>query len=192
MTLLILGLAIFLGVHSVSIVAPRWRDRMALRYGAAWQGGYSIVAALGLGLVVMGYGQARSATVVLYVPPPWARDVAIVAMLAVFPMLLAAYLPGRIKKTLKHPMLVAVKLWAVSHLLANGSLADVVLFGSLLAWAVADRISLKRRVLRSVPGLPATRYNDSIAVLGGLALYAAFVLGGHRLVTGMPIVLVAG
>jgi uncharacterized membrane protein len=110
-------------------------------------------------------------------------------MILVFPLLLAAYLPGRIKATLKHPMLVAVKVWAFAHLLANGALPDVLLFGSLLAWAVADRISSKRRKPRPVPAAPVTPWNDAIAVVAGLGIYAGFFLGGHAWLTGMPLVM---
>ena len=105
--------------------------------------------------------------------------------LTLFPLFLAAYLPGRIQRLTKHPMLVATKLWAVAHLLANGMLADVVLFGAFLAWAVADRISLKRREPVPVPGAPASRWNDLIAVVAGLGLYLAFVFGAHRWLIGV-------
>jgi len=187
--MLILGLVVFLAVHSIAIVAPAWRDDMAARYGALWQGGYSVVAALGLGLLVMGYGQARAEWGIVYIAPLWARHLTVVGMVAVFPLLLAAYLPGRIQAALKHPMLVAVKLWAVLHLLANGGLADLALFGAFLAWAVVDRISLRRRRPRIVPGLPQSKFNDLIAVVGGLALYALFIFGGHQWLTGLPAVL---
>jgi uncharacterized membrane protein len=102
-------------------------------------------------------------------------------MLPVFPLLLAAYLPGRIKTAAKQPMLAAVKFWALAHLLANGLLADVLLFGGFLAWAVVDRISLKRRPASSAtpPGAPPGRFNDVIAVLLGLALYAFFIAWAH-------------
>jgi uncharacterized membrane protein len=103
----------------------------------------------------------------------------------VFPMLLATYLPGRIQSTLKHPMLAAVKLWAVAHLIANGTLPDIVLFGSLLVWAVADRISLKHRVQGPIPSAPPSSANDAIAVIGGLLLYVAFILGVHQWLIGV-------
>jgi uncharacterized membrane protein len=106
-------------------------------------------------------------------------------MLPVFVLLLAAYLPGRIKSAAKHPMLLATKLWATAHLLANGNLADVLLFGGFLAWAVADRISMKRRVARAVPGAPAGPLNDAIALVGGLALYGLFVMGAHGWLIGV-------
>ncbi|MFT3664665.1 NnrU family protein [Piscinibacter sp.] len=189
MTLLILGLVIFLGVHSASIVAPAWRDARAARLGEnAWKGLYSLAALAGFVLIVVGYGQARQAPVALYVPPLALRHVALLLMLPVFPLLLAAYLPGRIKTAAKHPMLVATKLWALAHVLANGNLADVLLFGGFLAWAVADRISMKRRVQRPLPGAPAGRFNDAIVVLLGLALYGWFVMAGHRWLIGMPLI----
>lgn len=188
MTLLIIGLLLFVGVHSVAIVNPAGRDALAARLGAGpFRGLYSVVAAAGLVLVVLGYGAAREAPTVLYVAPYWIRYVVAVLLLPLFMLLAAAYLPGRIQSAVKHPMLVAVKLWAVAHLLVNGTVADLVLFGSLLAWAVADRISLKRRPRRGVPGAARSRYNDAIAVVVGLALYALFLLGAHEWLFGLPI-----
>jgi uncharacterized membrane protein len=105
--------------------------------------------------------------------------VALLLLVFVFPLLLAAYLPGRIKAITKHPMLVATKLWAFAHLLANGTLADLLLFGSFLAWAVVDRISMKHREQRPLPGAPPSPWNDAIAVVVGLVLYVAFVLRLH-------------
>jgi uncharacterized membrane protein len=112
----------------------------------------------------------------------------IMLMVFVFPLVFAAYFPGLIKLALKHPMLVAVKLWATLHLLVNGSLADVVLFGSVLAWAVLDRISLKRRPPRPTPSAPPWKWNDAIALALGLTVYIVLVAGGHRWLTGVPIV----
>lgn len=172
MLMLIVGLTLFLGAHSISIVAPQWRDAMAARIGAkTWQGAYSIVALIGFVLAVYGYGSARMTPILLYQPPIWLRHVTAALMLPVFPLVLAAYLPGRIKTALKHPMLAAVKFWALAHLLANGSLADVTLFGGFLAWAVADRISMKRRGARPIPSAPASKANDWIALAAGMALY---------------------
>ena len=187
MALLIAGLVIFLGVHSVSIFAPAWRDAQLARLGAgAWKGGYAIASAIGLVVLVVGYGLARQAPVVLWVPPTWTRHVALLVMVPVFPLLLATYLPGRIKAAVKHPMLAAVKLWALAHLLANGALHDVLLFAAFLAWAVADRISVKRRaVARSVPGAPPSPANDAIAVIGGLIVYVVFLLWAHRWLIGV-------
>lgn len=189
MAMLVLGLLLFLGAHSASIVRPGWRDGMVARVGLpAWKGGYALVSAVGLVLIVWGYGLAWQDPVFLYQPPLWLRHVTLLLMLFAFPLLLAAYLPGRIQAAVRHPMLAAVKLWAFAHLLANGTLADVLLFGAFLAWAVADRISLKRRSQRPVPSLPASALNDAIAVVGGLAVYAAFVLWLHAWLIGVPVV----
>jgi uncharacterized membrane protein len=185
MTLLVLGLALFLGMHSVAIVAPGWRNAQAARHPLPWKAAYSVVSLIGFVLLVQGYGQARLTPEVLYVPPAGLRHLAMLLLVPVFPLLLAAYLPGRIKTATKHPMLVATKLWAVAHLLANGNLADVLLFGGFLLWAVADRISLKYRAPRPVPGAPAGPFNDLIVVLGGLALYGLFVWRAHAWLIGV-------
>lgn len=176
MAVLVAGLLVFLGLHSVAIVAPRWRDAQVARFGEVrWKGLYSLVSAIALVMIIVGYGLARQAPTVLYVSPPALRHLAWLLMLPVFVLLLAAYLPGRIQAATRHPMLLATKLWATAHLLANGSVADVVLFGGFLAWAVADRISMKRRVPRVHPELPAGRFNDAIALVGGLALYGVTI-----------------
>ena len=146
MGMLIAGLVLFLGIHSVSIINATWRDRMVARIGLiAWQGIYAIIAIVGLMLVIKGFSVVRPDAATLYQSPAWLNYVAIVLQIFVFPLLVAAYLPGRIQTIVKHPMLAATKIWAFAHLLVNGSLADVILFGSFLAWAVADRISMKRR-----------------------------------------------
>jgi uncharacterized membrane protein len=181
MSLLIVGLVLFLGVHSVAIVSPTPRARTIHALGeGAWKGMYALASLVGFVLICYGFGVARQAPVVLYSPPTWLRYVALILMLPVFPLLIAAYLPGRIKTAAKHPMLAAVKFWAFAHLLANGMLADVLLFGGFLAWAVADRISLKRRstpqVLRTAPPGP---WNDVIAVVLGLAIYALLIGWAH-------------
>ena len=189
MLVLVLGLVVFLGIHSVSIVAPGWRTATLARLGERpWKGLYSIASAVGLALIIVGYGIARREPVVLYTPPAGLRHLALVVMLPVFPLFFAAYLPGRIRTAAKHPMLLAVKLWAVAHLLANGTLADVLLFGGFLAWAIADRISVKRRAAvdaHAVPAAPARPSNDAIAIAGGLLVYAAFIFWAHRWLTGV-------
>jgi uncharacterized membrane protein len=186
MSLLILGLAIFLGVHSTAIVAPGFRDAMRARFGeGAWKGVYSIASLAGFVMLCKGFALARLAPVVVYTPPPWLRYVAVGLMLPVFPLLLASGLPGRIRTLTKHPMLAGVKFWCLAHLLANGRLADLVLFGSVLAWAVADRISLKRRPPQALRTLPPGRWNDVLAVVVGLALYAVTIAWGHRWLIGV-------
>lgn len=186
MMLLILGLVLFLGVHSISIVAPVWRDRVHARLGEGpWKGLYSLVSIAGFALIVVGYGLARENPVLIYTPPVWLRHASLLLLVPMFPVLLAAYLPGRIKAAARHPMLLAVKLWAAAHLLSNGGAADLLLFGGFLAWAVADRISMKGRIQRPLPGAPASPLNDWIAVIGGLALYALFVFGAHAWLIGV-------
>jgi len=186
MVLFVTGLILFFAVHSVSIVNEAWRDRMAAKLGEwPWKGLYGLLSFAGLALAIWGYGLARQDPVILYVPPTWLRHAAVLLLAFVFPLLLAAYLPGRIKEATRHPMLAATKLWALAHLLANGALADLLLFGSFLAWAVVDRISMKRRKPRPVPGAPPSRFNDLVAVTGGLALYAAFVLWLHAALIGV-------
>ena len=188
MNALVLGLILFFGVHSVSIVNDPWRNRMAASMGEwTWKGLYALVALAGFVLIVWGYGLARPDPVVLYTPPAWLHPMAMVLLIPVFPLLLAAYLPGRIQAAARHPMLAATKLWAVAHLLANGMLADVLLFGAFLVWAVLDRISMKHRTQRAIPSLPHARTNDIIAGIGGLALYAAFVLWLHDWLIGVPL-----
>ena len=189
MSILLLGMVLFFAVHSVAIVNAAWRERMVQRLGEGlWKGVYSLIAIVGLVLIIWGYGLARQDPVVLYSPPLWLNYVAIALLIPVFPLLFATYLPGRIQAAARHPMLVAVKLWALAHLLVNGTLADLLLFGSFLVWAVADRISLKRRTEPSVPRLPKTGLNDLIAVVGGLALYVAFALWLHVWLIGIPVV----
>jgi uncharacterized membrane protein len=189
MLVFVVGLVFFLGIHSVSIVAPRWRAATVARLGERrWKGIYSLTAGLGLALLIVGYGLARREPVVLYAPPPALRHLALLVMLPVFPLFFAAYLPGRIRSAAKHPLLLAVKLWAAAHLLANGTLADVLLFGAFLAWAVADRVSVKRRSVaeaHEAPAAPARPYNDAIAVVAGLAVYVVFVLRVHRWLIGV-------
>jgi uncharacterized membrane protein len=176
---LIAGLVIFLGAHSIAIVAPDARARALRRWGEGpWKAAYGIISLIGLVLLVRGFEAARQAPLVLYTPPQWMRHVTFLFMLPVFPLLLAAYLPGRIRSAAKHPMLAAVKFWAFGHLLANGTLADVLLFGGFLAWAVVDRISLKRRA-QTVQSAPPGKFNDLIAVVAGLALYALFIAWAH-------------
>lgn len=188
MLLLILGLLLFIGAHSTGIVNHAWRERTLARLGLPlWQGGLGLIALTGLVLIVLGYGDGRTALdpIVLYQPPVWTRHLALLVMLPAFPLLFAAYLPGRIRSTTGHPMLLAVMLWAVAHLLANGLLIDLLLFGGLLAWAVADRLSLRHRPPQEVQGAAPGPYNDWIALGAGLVLYVLFLLLLHRWLFGV-------
>jgi uncharacterized membrane protein len=186
MSILVAGLLIFLAVHSVSIFNEPWRDSMVAKLGERrWKSVYSLVAIIGFVLIVWGYSLARVDPVILYSPPTWLRHVSMLILGPVFPLLLASYLPGRIQEMTKHPMLFGIKLWALAHLLANGMLAAVLLFGRFLVWAVIDRISMKRRTQRLIPGAPPSKVNDSMAVLLGLVFYAAFVLWLHTWLIGV-------
>ncbi|HQR54633.1 MAG TPA: NnrU family protein [Burkholderiaceae bacterium] len=188
MTWLILGLLIFLGSHSVRIFAEPWRGARIAAMGLnAWKGVYSIVAIIGFVLIVWGYGLARSAPVVLFSPPVWTKHVAALLTIPAFILLAAAYVPGtRIKRAVGHPMVAGVKAWAFAHLLANGTLADVVLFGSFLVWAIVDYIAARRRDRAAgtvyVVG-PVTR--DVAAVVVGLAAWAAFAFWLHAALIGV-------
>ena len=183
---LLIGIVLYFGMHSASIVALPIRDRMAAKSDNAWKAVYSIVSLIGIVLMVRGYADLRDTPTVLYVTPGWLRHVAALLMLPAFAFFIAPYFPGRIKTALKHPQLVAVKTWAVAHLLVNGTLADVLLFGSFLVWAVADRVSLKRRPQRPLPGAPDSRANDIIVIVVGLLLYLAFAFWAHEALFGVP------
>jgi len=186
MIVLIAGLVIFLGMHSIEIVAPGQRSRALARLGERpWKGLYGLISLAGLVLIVYGFAMARRAPLVLYAPLGWMRPVTLLLMLPVFPLLFAAYLPGRIKAALKHPLLTAVKLWAFAHLLSNGTLADVLLFGAFLVWAGADRISLKHRAPQALRTAPPRPYNDAVAVVAGLAVYVLFIGWAHARLFGV-------
>ena len=188
MILLIIGLLLFLGSHSVSMLALGWRNRMVAKIGdKAFQGIHSLIALVGFILLIWGYGLARQEPVFLYAPPSWLMHAAWLLMLPVFPLFFATYLPGRIQAFIKHPTLAAVKIWAFAHLLSNGMLADVILFGAFLIWAVADRISLKYRPVTPVNGAPPSKYNDLIAIVLGLLLYVAFIFWLHGWMFGIPL-----
>lgn len=187
MTLLAAGLILFFGPHSVAILAPAWRAASLARLGAGpWKGLYSLLSIAGFVLILVGYGIARASPIVLYHPPSWLRYVAAVLMLPVFSLLFAAYLPGRIKAAVKHPLLLATVLWSAAHLITNGAAADVLLFGAFLAWSVADLVSLRHRPAGPIPALPAAKLNDAIVVIFGLALYLAFILWWHVALFGVP------
>lgn len=188
MTLLLLGLALFLGVHSTRIVAESWRTATIARVGEMpWKGIYSLLSIAGFVLLVIGYGAARQSPVVLYAPPVWTRHLAALLTIPAFVLLAAAYVPGNaIKRAVGHPMMAGVKVWALAHLLANGTLADVLLFGTFLAWAVLGFIAARRRdraAGTSYPAGPASR--TAIAVVVGLVAWAVFAFALHRPLIGV-------
>jgi len=188
MTLMIVGLVLFLGSHSVRIFADNWRaKRIATMGEGAWKGVYSVVALAGFVLIVWGYGDARSTPTVLYAPPVWTRHLAALLTLPAFILLAASKVSGsRIKAAVGHPMVAGVKVWAFAHLICNGTLADVVLFGSFLVWAVLDYLAARRRDRAggiTYPVGPVSR--DAIAIAVGTAAWVAFALWLHGPLIGV-------
>jgi uncharacterized membrane protein len=190
MSVLIIGLIIFLGLHSVRIVADGWRTNMMAERGeGAWKGLYSVASLIGFALVVWGYGLARQQPVVLWVPPVATRHIAALLMLFAIIMLVAAYVPGNaIKSKLHHPMTLSVKTWALAHLLANGNVADVLLFGSFLIWAVFCFIAARKRDRVAGTVYPAGKTVPTvITVVVGLVVYGAFAMVLHKLLIGVAV-----
>ena len=188
MSYLILGLLLFLGVHSIRIVADPWRSAQIARIGEMrWKGVYSLLSAMGLGLIVWGFGAARVGDVVLWAPATPMRHLAAGLTLPAFILLVAAYLPGsHIKAKVGHPMVAGVKLWALAHLLANGKRADVVLFGAFLAWAIANFIAARRRDCEAGRTYPVCCWTrDATVVAVGTLAWVAFALWGHVWLIGV-------
>lgn len=188
MTFLLLGLLLFLGTHSIRIVADDWRTRQFARLGEKrWKGLYSIVALGGFALLVWGYGQTRLAPVDLWNPPLWTRHLAVLLMLPSLVLLVAAYVPGnRIKAALGHPMAAGVKLWAFAHLLANGRLGDVVLFGAFLVWAVLSFVAARKRDRIAGTRYPALGAGRDVKVLiVALLAWVAFTFWAHKWLIGV-------
>lgn len=188
MTLLIVGLVLFLGVHSVRIFADSWRSRMVARLGEkGWKGLYSLVSIAGFVLLIYGFGLARQQAVLLYVPPLWLRHLNALFTLIAFVLVAAAYVPrNHFKAKLGHPMLAGVKTWALGHLLATGMLHDVVLFGAFLLWAVVDFVVSRRRDRASGTVYPAgTLGGDAVAVVVGVVAWAVFAFVLHARLIGV-------
>jgi uncharacterized membrane protein len=186
MSFLVLGIVVLIGIHFLPVF-PDARDGLIARLGKnGYRALFSVVSLLGLVLVVWGF--AKAPVIQIWAPPVWARHLALLLMLPVFPLLLAAYLPGKIKGRVRHPMLAAIKFWALAHLIANGDLASIILFGSFLAFAVVDRILIKRRPgtepVLAISEVEARR-NDVISLGVGLALYVAFLFWLHTLLIGV-------
>lgn len=188
MFLLIAGLILFLGIHSVSIFAEGFRNRMAAKSELGWKAVYALISIAGIALIAIGYSQVRLTPTFVYQLPYGFRHVTYLLMLPAFILLVAPYFPGKIKQITKHPQLLGVKLWALAHLLVNGMLADIILFGAFLVWAGIDRASLKRRTPRAIPGAPANKLNDLIAVILGVVLTVAFIFYLHGKLIGIPLV----
>lgn len=187
---MIAGLVVFLGVHLLT-TRRALRAELIARYGeGTYKIVYSLVSAVGLALIVYGFGRYRATGWIdVWYPPKGMRHLALALMFPAVVFVVASYLRGNIWRTLKHPMLAGVKLWAVAHLLANGDLGSIILFGSILAWAVYDRVTLKYREDAGGPPIPAGGLvNDGLAVVVGGVAYVALVFAFHPAVIGVPVV----
>ena len=198
MTALILGLIIFVGMHSVRIVSDDFRTRQIAKVGAStWRAMYVAVSLVGFVLIVVGYGIARGDPVFLWYPPLWTRHITILLTIPAFILFAASSVPGtRIRAKVGHPLLAGVKTWAFAHLIANGTLADILLFGAFLLWSIAAYASARRRDRKA-----GTVYSvgpvmrDVTAVVAGLVAWAAFVFWLHAWLIGVAplgIVVAAG
>lgn len=191
MLVMFAGLALFLGMHSMQILAPVRAGIIGAIGEIPYKIGYSILSLIGLILISNGFvaWKYQEGSAILYLPPVFLSHIALLLMLIAFVIFPAAYLPGYIKKVVKHPMITAVKIWAFAHLLANGDAASVVLFGAFLAWAVVDRISVKRReragLTSSVVAEPKA-WADAAAVVIGVGVYVLFVWKLHLWLIGVP------
>jgi uncharacterized membrane protein len=191
MMLLIVGLVLFLGIHLLP-TTPEVRDGLRERFGAgAYKAVFSLVSLIGLVVIVLGYYKVQHVypgkNPILWNPPVWTRHLALLLMIPAMVFIVASQVPSRIRDAVKHPMLLSIKLWALAHLLANGDLASLLLFGSFLGYAVYDRISVKKRAALGPLGNKhaSSAVNDVIVVGVGLALYAALLFGGHAWLFGV-------
>jgi uncharacterized membrane protein len=189
MLVLIVGLVLFLGIHSARVVAEGPRQAFIAQRGAgAWKGLYTIVSLIGFGLVVWGYGLARQQPVVLWsAPPAWVRHLAALLTLLSFVLVVAAQVPGNsIKSALHHPMTLGIKVWAFAHLIANNTLADVLLFGGFLAWSIAVFAAARRRDrANGVTYAPGSAVKTAVAVAVGVVAWAAFAFALHGWLIGV-------
>jgi len=184
----ILGLVIFLGAHVFVTMRDRRAALVAKLGGWPYRGVFSVVSIVGILLIAYGFADYRaSGMITVWHPPAWTRHIVVVLMWPASIMVVAAYIPGNIKRALKHPMLAGVKTWAFAHLCANGDLGGIILFGSVLAWAVYDRITLKHRADPGAPPIPVGgAKNDIIAIIVGTILYLALGFVFHPIVIGVP------
>ena len=188
MALMILGLVIFLGVHSTRIVADPWRTAMVQRLGAwPWKGLYALVSIIGFVLIVMGFHAAKQESTVLYVTPSWMKHVTALLMMLAMTLFFAAYIPRNwFKARFHHPQVLSVKTWAVAHLLSVGVMADVVLFGAMLVWAVLSFSAARRRDrANNVVYAPGNAIGTTITVAVGLVAWSVFALLLHGPLIGV-------
>jgi uncharacterized membrane protein len=191
MALLILGLVLFFGLHTLPML-PSLREPVHARLGErGYKMAFGILSALGLLLIIVGFAQLRGSgqDVQLWSPPGWTRHVAFALMLPALILMVAAYAPSRIRELAGyHPLLLGIMVWALAHLIANGDLAGLLLFGGFLVWAIADRISTgERGDLGPLGRKPGTLTGDIIAVVIGCALYAIILKWGHQFIAGVPL-----
>jgi uncharacterized membrane protein len=189
LAIMILGLAVFLGSHVFITMRPE-RAKLITRLGeGAYKGLFSLVSIIGIILIAYGFARYRATGwIEIWSPPRWTRHVTEALMWPAVIFVLAAYIPGHIKRVLKHPMLVGVKLWALAHLITNGDLGSIILFGSFLAWAAFDRVTLKHRTDAGAPPIEIGGYrNDFIAVVAGTLVYFALGFWFHPYVIGVPV-----
>jgi uncharacterized membrane protein len=186
---MILGLVLFLGIH-LFIIRREARAQLIARLGeSVYKLGFALISAVGLALIIWGFAQYRATGWInVWTPPLAMKHITVALMLPAVIMVTASYIRGRIYTTLKHPMLAGIKLWAAAHLLANGDLGSIILFGSFLAWAVIDRISMKHRTDAGGPPIPVGGpMNDAIAVAVGIVAYIALGFAFHPVVIGVPV-----
>lgn len=191
MWMLVGGLALFFAAHLIP-TRPQLRERLVARAGAGpYRGLFALASLAGLVLIVIGYGKMRGLgpeNPQLWLSPSWTRHLAMLLMLPALVLLVAAYVPSRIRTAVRHPMLIALMLWAFAHLLANGDLASALLFGSFLAYALYDIMSATQRAaLGPLGGAPGRAAGDVAAIVAGLVLYALLLFWGHQLLTGIPL-----
>jgi uncharacterized membrane protein len=189
LVVMILGLVLFIGTHVVTTQRDLRARLIGIGGEAVYKIGYAVLALAGMVLISYGFGEYRAGGMIdLWHPPKWTKHVAAALMLPAVILLAAAYSRGRIYTAVKHPMITAVKLWAAAHLLANGDLGSIILFGAFLAWAVFDRISLKRRSDLGGPPIPVGGpKNDLIAVAIGVVAYLALAFLFHPMVIGVSV-----
>ncbi|MGE0313871.1 MAG: NnrU family protein [Lautropia sp.] len=188
MAVLIAGLVVFLGLHSTRVFADDWRSARIKSLGEpAWKGIYSVVSVIGFALIVWGYAIARQHPVVLYVPPIWTRHLASLLTLLAFVLLAAAYVPrNHLKSSIGHPMVAGAKLWAFAHLLANGTLADVLLFGGFLVWSVLlFRASRARDRANGVARAAPSAAMTLVTIGAGVVAWIAFAFWLHGWLIGV-------
>lgn len=187
MLVLVIGLLLFLGIHSIRIVADDWRTAQVAKMGpSAWKGLYTVVSLVGFGLIIWGFGMARMAPIVVWSPPTWTRHLAGVIMILAFILLVAAYVPGNsLRARIGHPMLAGTRLWAIAHLIANGTLVDIILFGSFLIWTTFAFSSAQKRDRAAGVTYPVRGGRDLLTIAIGIVLWAAFAFYGHLRLIGV-------